>query len=760
MSFAIDLASHGADLKKAYNVVTSSDPETTWAVFGYTSGNSLTVQDEGAGSLDQFTAEFDDAQVQYGLARVDYDSLTKIVLVGWVGESVPQSRRTAFNAHFAAVSRYFSGYHVQITANSADELTPQTIMKKVGTAAGSKYNGTTAGKPAPRTKPRYVAASTGADEDDWGDSKPLEVQDTPKLSSVSGAYKPTKVNIAELRAKAKPEPKEPSSPKQTIGGLEGGSSYKPVGKVDIAAIREAGKHGKFASNKPEKVESSYKPVGKVDIAAIRAQAKKKEEFGSKSRVSEPEPAPEPVKKSAPSSKSNDDEEFASVKDRMKAFSLDVEKAKPQDSKPSGSVAQRKAQFDRPKSKPSETLPWATRKGYSPERSSSSSAGFKDYGSENGKTPAQLWAEKHGKKTSPAPTSSAPRDDEDDEQSSESASISARRDMFNFAIKSSQPEPEKGPELRLPDEESESGPSFADLTSRFAKQNKSDSPAPAPPSRSPAAAPASAASAAEDNDNGITAIVEVEYDAEDEDELSLKKGEKITNIDKDIDENGYWWTGENSKGQSGMFPGENVKEVKKGSAPPPAPKRPESKEEAPPPTPQRNLPPPAPARKEASPVPPTPPRKSEPVPPTPPRKSEPAPPTPARQVPAAPAASSGDGYIVEIEYVAGDDDELTLVKGEIITDVDKEIDENGYWWKGTNSRGEEGLFPGENVRSGDEPAGGATATAKTNYEATEEDELSFKTGDEIVNIVFLSPDWWQGEVNGQTGLFLPENVELH
>lgn len=39
-----------------------------------------------------------------------------------------------------------------------------------------------------------------------------------------------------------------------------------------------------------------------------------------------------------------------------------------------------------------------------------------------------------------------------------------------------------------------------------------------------------------------------------------------------------------------------------------------------------------------------------------------------------------------------------------------------------------------------------------YDAAEDNELSFKEGDRIVNIDKVDTDWWQGECNGRSGLF--------
>jgi hypothetical protein len=49
--------------------------------------------------------------------------------------------------------------------------------------------------------------------------------------------------------------------------------------------------------------------------------------------------------------------------------------------------------------------------------------------------------------------------------------------------------------------------------------------------------------------------------------------------------------------------------------------------------------------------------------------------------------------------------------------------------------------------------GRTALALYDYEATEENELTFPDGAIIENLQFPDEDWWQGTYNGHEGLFV-------
>jgi len=56
--------------------------------------------------------------------------------------------------------------------------------------------------------------------------------------------------------------------------------------------------------------------------------------------------------------------------------------------------------------------------------------------------------------------------------------------------------------------------------------------------------------------------------------------------------------------------------------------------------------------------------------------------------------------------------------------------------------------------------GVTAIALYDYEATEDNELSFAEGDRITEIEAASDDWWQGkDQHGNVGLFPANYVEV-
>ena len=200
---------------------------------------------------------------------------------------------------------HVQGYHVQITARSDRDLTPESIVQKVSDASGSRYNGgasilpATGPTPPASSKPAFTPthssrgrtafnplsatrSATGGgkptevDEDGWGHDAPPVTR--TQLEKVQSSYKPTKVDMRELSAQNPESPQfsatndtRPTSRNEDV--VKGG--YQPVGKVDIAALRKQANQA--SDDRPTMVKGAYEPVGKVDIAAIRSRARQPDE---------------------------------------------------------------------------------------------------------------------------------------------------------------------------------------------------------------------------------------------------------------------------------------------------------------------------------------------------------------------------------------------------------------------------------------------------------------------------------------------------
>jgi hypothetical protein len=146
-------------------------------------------------------------------------------------------------------------------------------------------------------------------------------------------------------------------------------------------------------------------------------------------------------------------------------------------------------------------------------------------------------------------------------------------------------------------------------------------------------------------------------------------------------------------------------------------------------------------------------------------------------------ASGKRALVQYDYEKAEDNELELVEGEYVTNIEM-VDAD--WWMGTNQKGESGLFPSNYVEiveeeeeaapaptpaqaprpvlapaPAPEPAApaGPTATALYDYEAAEDNELSFDEGATITGLEFPDEDWWFGHFRGKSGLFPANYVQL-
>ncbi|XP_012521470.1 SH3 domain-containing kinase-binding protein 1 isoform X2 [Monomorium pharaonis] len=147
-------------------------------------------------------------------------------------------------------------------------------------------------------------------------------------------------------------------------------------------------------------------------------------------------------------------------------------------------------------------------------------------------------------------------------------------------------------------------------------------------------------------------------------------------------------------------------------------------------------------------------------------------------------------IVEYNYVAQEDDELTLKKGDIITGIKMML---GGWWEGT-LRDKRGMFPDNFVKvldpssaaSGNNGSETISSTKSDegitlrngssrrfckvlfSYDPCNEDELTLVPQDSIEFLGEVEEGWWRGRLRGRVGVFpsnfvappAPEEQERH
>ncbi|KAF2724407.1 hypothetical protein K431DRAFT_343779 [Polychaeton citri CBS 116435] len=822
----LNTSSNGPSITQSYQKVVNSPPPSgpnassptygQWAVFSVQaplvsafqqdSGKEsvLKVQATGDGELEDLIEEFSEGRVQFGFVKVkDPNSgLPKNVLIAWCGQGVPERTKGYFTSHLNAVSKLLHGYHVQVTARSDQDLTPDAIVQKVADSSGSKYGGgstatPSSGPPPPITsKPamptksfgssggfqplgarsRAPQTALGADGDGWGDDAPPVTR--TQVEKVESAYQPTKVNIDALRSQNQPSKYQAPPPSNGAPDVVKGG-YQPIGKVDIAALRkEAQEKGQLQDERPTTVKGSYEPVGKVDIAAIRSKAQA-------APPSKPSPPPQPQE---------DDDQPKSLADRSAAFTqseriTSLPKPKVANKFGGGSFTGTKAPtpggFE---SKPA--APVAAPVG----------AASRTFADQGGKTPAQLWAEKKARERgasnasesqssgvgqSTPPIASQPSGGWQSGYAGKKwgvqipsrtgGSASAVSEQHTGQDESAREEPDEPPSGgigSIKDRFSGGAPPLPGM----AREPTGGAPAPPPldttnkPNAGSRGVPIP----------GLVSHAPKDVPEEQHQDLPPPPPRPIPQDEEEDEEDDNAYQPQGSPPRIAM-------PIARG--PEPAPMESLDQREA------------SVAQTEAlskviS-------QHQDTEPKTQTEEDEGA--RAAGQQTAASTfgqaedtrgagSSGGREAIAQYDYEKAEDNELELRDGERITNIDMVDDD---WWMGQNTKGESGLFPSNYVEllpesetaarapppptaSRPVPApepepvapaapaappaaqAGPTATAQYDYDAAEDNELSFPDGAKITDVIskeFPDDDWWFGHYNGKSGLFPANYVDI-
>jgi hypothetical protein len=664
------------------------------------------------------------------------------------------------------------GYHVQITARSDRDLTPEGIVQKVADASGAKYSAGSApppsSGPAPpvASKPAFTPTRSGAggfnplassrarggprdtnvDDDGWGADAPPVTR--TQIEKVPSAYQPTKVNISELtKQKQEPSRFNGASRQEDRSGDVVKGGYQPIGKVDIAAIRAQAQ--KTEDNRPTIVKGAYEPVGKVDIAAIRARAQKPSD--EPSRIS-------PVATGTSTASAGD--EPKSLSDRSAAFTQSERLT----ALPKPKVANR---FGSNTSNFTGTKPLTP--GVFGLHSATTSAtpapvgAAKTFADEGGKTPAQIWAEKKARErgvsgaadTTPpsAPSPLVGQTSGGAEWKSGYTGKSWAPVAMTQTGRSgtSSIDQQRTGEAEAEEDTPSSAGGVAALKDRF----KSAAPMGAPTIPRTTTGDSSPPPPQLNSTSKPTAGVPMpglptrpkEPEAEEEEEEQSRP-----NIPPPP-----------AVPRSPTPPTPEARDVSPVRIAMPVARSQEPEIEAPP---ERFLPPAVPVESIEQHIPAEKDLTDEPVGHDPARAAAAAV-AEASFGAAAPTADqgspvSGKRALIQYDYERAEDNELELVEGEYVTNIEM-VDED--WWMGTNSKGESGLFPSnyvelvEDDEAAPEPepqtshapapapppaapaaasappaSSGPTATALYDYEAAEDNELSFAEGATITGLV--------------------------
>ncbi|KAJ6150761.1 hypothetical protein N7470_007355 [Penicillium chermesinum] len=724
---SLNLSTNGPSISKSYQTVVnatlpngSSPTYGQWAVFSVStplvnafqqdSANKesvLKVQASGEGELLDLIEEFSEGRIQFAYVKVTdpNTALPKNVLIAWCGEGVPERTKGYFTSHLASVSKFLHGYHVQITARADEsQAPPPAAAPRPPVASKPVFTPTRSGGVASAPSISRPKPSAPDDDDGWGaDAPPIT---RTQLEKVKPAYQPTKVNLQQLKA----ENQSPASRQSTAEAtnerddvVRGG--YQPIGKVDIAAIRrQAAESGQMKDDRPTPVKGSYEPVGKVDIAAIRSRAQKP---GGSAPLTDSTP----ISRNEPTALP---ERPAANAERL----TDLPKPK---------VANRFGSGP-PVGGTKPPLPAGPGVSSSTANAQIGSAS-RTFANQGGKTPAQLWAERKARErgeTSETNISVPPPIQSQASGQNEWKSSYAGKSWAPVQTVQDRPAPAQ------PDSQLRARNSPASL----------QPPPPVPQASRPVPIPGLPSGPTEP---------ETEHDAEQPLPSPPPQPRSPTPPTPPVRES--------SPIQIAVPVSQSVSDAhEEQHAPPPAlpveslqeavPKEEDLEED------HHDL---GRAAAEAT----------------------------------VPVHSQGGLHaVVQYDYEKAEDNEIDLREGEVVTEIEM-VDED--WWLGVNAQGERGLFPGNYVEiaadgevadahtaahaeaepesvaepepvsappppaaSGHDSAPasqGATAAALYDYEAAEDNEISFPEGATITNVEFPDEDWWLGEYEGQRGLFL-------
>ena len=534
-------------------------------------------------------------------------------------------------------------------------------------------------------------------------------------------------------------------------------AYQPVGKVDIAAIRAQAKEQR--DDRPTVVKGAYEPVGKVDIAAIRAKAAA---APSSSDLS-------PAATGASNNNDDEDERPKSLAERSAAFSNQPERLT---SLPKPKVANK---FTGASAFTGTKAPAPG--GFSAQKPATSApigTASKTFADEGGKTPAQIWAEKKAARgeTVNTPAAASPMQPQQSGSAGWKSGYSGKSwapvQTTRTGQSASNLSEQRTGDAPQEQEEPASPPAggVGSLKDRFTGA----APMGAPGSR-PVPEPQAPSPPALDNSSKPNAGARgvpmpglpsrpKEPESEDEDEyVPATQTQRLPSPPRQP---------RSPSPEPSGSPVRIAMPVARGREP----EQLSPAEEQPPAMPNRSL---AQAASQARDISPEPQVEAR---------------DPARSAGVAVAAGTfgaaavagaaagaaigssgqdeedtgagtGKRAVILYDYEKAEDNEVELHEGDHVTDIDM-VDED--WWMGTNSQGERGLFPANYVElvEGDDDAGaapplpshpsaaeeveppaaapqpaggsGPTATAIYDYDAAEDNELSFPEGATITGIV--------------------------
>ncbi|KAL6063066.1 Actin binding protein [Balamuthia mandrillaris] len=125
-------------LLDAFEDVRNDATPTNWVIYTYKPrSDSIKVQSTGTGDLKEMLEELGEGKVQYCFIRFNLNGTFKFVYIAWCGEGVSGMRRGSFANHAVDMSKFLTGFHVQINARAWEDINEQDILARLKKATGS-----------------------------------------------------------------------------------------------------------------------------------------------------------------------------------------------------------------------------------------------------------------------------------------------------------------------------------------------------------------------------------------------------------------------------------------------------------------------------------------------------------------------------------------------------------------------------------------------------------------------------------------------
>ncbi|KAL6950166.1 hypothetical protein ACO0QE_000842 [Hanseniaspora vineae] len=294
----VDYRTHIRDIEQTYlKVITNEDPSLKWLILSPNSAKEYHVANTGA-EFHDFLTSFQDTSVEFGLCKTSPpgSDVEKIVLIGWCPDSAPLKSRSSFASNFNDISNnVLKSYHVQVTARDEDDLDENEILMRLSNAAGARYSIQDGSKRFGSSVTRSTPVK--------GSTPPVK-STPPPVKSTPPPVKSTPEPAPKPAQKFSPTPVAPTPVKASPAKISPPkASPKPVAHDDWD---EPEVEERDLSNKPLKPNtSSWKPIGKIDLQKIIAEERAKED-------------PRLVTKStSSSSKINPADDIAALKEKSK-----------------------------------------------------------------------------------------------------------------------------------------------------------------------------------------------------------------------------------------------------------------------------------------------------------------------------------------------------------------------------------------------------------------------------------------------------------